>query len=88
MRITQDRGICVSELTDNLLASRMNNPVICEDRAVLLELRFTERCPNWCLDMVRTFNLSEPVLWKDAQATISCAGLRLTREDLIYNIVL
>lgn len=87
-RITLDRGICVSELSDNLLASRMNNPVICEDRAVLLELRFTERFPNWCMDMVRTFNLSEDFHSKHINETILLAGLRLALADLIYNIVL
>ena len=87
-RITLDRRICVSELSGNLLATQMDKPLIGEDRAVLLMLRFAERFPNWCRDMVRAFNLGEAFHSKHVHQTIFCAGLRLTLADLIYNIVL
>ena len=51
-------------------------------------MRFTERFPNWYRDMVHTFALSERSLWEHKQGTISCAGLLLKEDEVIYNIVL
>ena len=87
-RVTRDRSICVSEVSDDLLSMQMDNPLVCSTHTVIVGIRFTERFPNWFRDMVRTLELSEHSLWEHNQQTISCAGLVLREDEVISNIVL
>ena len=87
-RVTLDRHLRVSELSGQLLATRMDHPLMCVDRTVIMVLRFPERFPNWYRDMVQTFELGESFPRNHTQEILFCAGLQLTPDDLIYNIVL
>ncbi len=87
-RVTLDRSVCVSEVSDDLLSMQMDNPLICSAHTVILGLRFTERFPNWYQDMVHTLELSEGSLRERNQGAISCAGLLLREDEIISNIVL
>lgn len=87
-RVTLDRDLCVGEVGPDLLAMEVERPLVRVRDGLILELRFTDRFPNWYRDLVRTFNLSHPFLWKHSQQHISLPGLRLTPDDVIYNIVL
>lgn len=87
-RLTLDRRVAVSELSGHLLAPQMDDPLLCVDHTVILELRFAERYPDWYREFVRVFNLSQSFPSNRRQQIISMAGLRLTPGDVIHNIVL
>jgi hypothetical protein len=90
-RVTLDRSICVSEVSGDssaLLPTGMDNPLMSANHTVILELRFTDRFPDWYRELVRIFSLSQPLFWKGEQGKISCHGLHLTQGELIYSIVL
>lgn len=56
-RLTMDRQVS-SEPTSMLqLSGRMERPLLVWGNAVVLELKFTNRYPNWFEDLVRTFEL-------------------------------
>lgn len=55
VRVTLDRQVrAEAELTARL-STHMERPVLAFDHAVILELKFTNRFPNWFNDLVRTF---------------------------------
>ena len=55
VRVTLDRQVrAEAELTARL-STQMDRPVLAFDHAVILELKFTNRFPNWFNDLVRTF---------------------------------
>lgn len=57
MRITFDRQIqCGPEFADTL-GARVDDGVSPFQRNVVLELKFTDRLPNWCGEMIRAFSL-------------------------------
>jgi hypothetical protein len=58
-RVTMDR-LVRSELKRTLeLRTEMRKPILVWGGAVILELKFTNRYPNWFRDLVRTFNLRQ-----------------------------
>ena len=87
-RVTLDRRLHVSDLSDGVLATEMTNPLIGVYHAVILQLRFSDRFPDWYRELVRVFDLGAWISWSHSRETISCAGLRLTPDDVIHNIVL
>jgi SPX domain protein involved in polyphosphate accumulation len=58
-RLTMDRQVRLEPDTTTRLLTSMQNPVSVWGRAVVLELKFTNRFPNWFKDLVQTFNLSQ-----------------------------
>jgi hypothetical protein len=58
-RVTMDRMVR-SEFNPTLeLSTRMQNPIVVWNQTVVLELKFTDRFPNWFRDLVRTFDLRQ-----------------------------
>jgi hypothetical protein len=58
-RLTMDRMVR-SEFNPTLeLSTRMRNPIVVWSQAVVLELKFIDRFPNWFRDLVRTFDLRQ-----------------------------
>ena len=58
-RVTMDR-LVRSEFNPTLeLSTKMRNPIVVWGQAVVLELKFIDRYPNWFGDLVRTFNLRQ-----------------------------
>lgn len=90
-RVTLDRSICASKASGDfggLLPVAMENPLMCVNHLVILQLRFTERFPDWYRELVRVFSLGDPVSWSEDDAMISCDRPQLTADDILYNIVL
>jgi hypothetical protein len=58
-RLTMDRQVrSASDPTDRL-STQMRNPLQVWGDAVVLELKFTDRFPNWFRDLVQRFNLRQ-----------------------------
>jgi hypothetical protein len=90
-RVTLDRRICASMVSGDfggLLPVAMENPLMCVHHLVILQLRFTERFPDWYRELVQVFNLGDPVSWSEDDAMISCDRPQLTADDILFNIVL
>jgi hypothetical protein len=59
VRVTMDRQVR-SEFNPTLeLSTEMRNPIVVWGQAVVLELKFVDRHPNWFRDLVRTFDLRQ-----------------------------
>lgn len=58
-RLTMDRQVRSEADTEGRLSTTLATPVSIWDKAVVLELKFTDRYPNWFGDLVRTFNLHQ-----------------------------
>ena len=93
-RVTFDRNVRVATRFDQLLTTKMHKPFVCTgpgiepDDVVILELKFTERFPNWYRDLVRSFNLMQGGAAKYLEGTMMYAGRELAAKDVIRNMVL
>jgi SPX domain protein involved in polyphosphate accumulation len=56
-RLTLDRDVRSEPDPAARLSTRMRNPRVTWGKAVILELKFTNRFPNWFAELVRVFNL-------------------------------
>lgn len=59
VRVTLDRDVqsCVEKTTK--LSEKLDNPVKSFGNQVILELKFTDKFPNWFLELVRVFGLRQ-----------------------------
>jgi hypothetical protein len=57
VRVTFDRSVRIEPFFRAEAVTEMTNPVPIYTECVILELKFTNRFPNWCMDMVRSFDL-------------------------------
>jgi hypothetical protein len=60
-RLTMDRNIAAEPNLDDVVDTRMVHPrpVSDDNKRVVLELKFTNRFPNWYRDLVEIFNLTQ-----------------------------
>jgi hypothetical protein len=58
-RLTLDRQVRLESDATACLPTTMTKPLLVWGRAVVLELKFTNRHPNWFRDLVQTFNLTQ-----------------------------
>jgi len=58
-RLTMDRQVRSEPDPNARLSTQMRNPISVWGDAVVLELKFTDRFPNWFRDLVCTFNLRQ-----------------------------
>jgi hypothetical protein len=59
-RVTLDRQVCVEPNLDGVMKTEMKHPVFAFGHGpVILELKFTNRFPNWYRDLVEGFNLMQ-----------------------------
>lgn len=56
VRVTIDRAVQSELCLDGRLKTTLERPALCTKDVVILELKFTERFPNWFRDLVRRFN--------------------------------
>jgi len=56
LRVTMDRHILSEPQLDSTIRVKMDNPVRSFEGLVVLELKFTERFPNWFRELVRMAN--------------------------------
>ncbi len=59
VRVTLDRQVRCEPDPDARLNTIMNNPTFVFGDWVILELKFTDRFPNWFRDLVEVFNLTQ-----------------------------
>jgi hypothetical protein len=57
VRVTIDREVCAEPCFDLNMVVAMVNPVLVFGRNAVIELKFTNRAPNWILELIRMFNL-------------------------------
>ena len=93
-RVTFDRNVRVCPRTDQLLTTKMENIFQCTgegfdpDDVVILELKFTERFPNFYRDLVRSFDLMQTGAAKFMEGTLMYQGQQLDAPDVVRNMVL
>ena len=58
-RLTMDRQVCSDPEPVLRLCTKMVNPICVWGEAVVVELKFTNRFPNWFGDLVRVFGLKQ-----------------------------
>lgn len=59
VRITMDREVRTEPVFTAQLSTEMKNPTYVFGRHVILELKFTNRFPDWFKELVRVFNLMQ-----------------------------
>ena len=57
VRVTMDRNVLCDPEPTTRLSTKMINPVVVFGDNVILELKFTNRFPNWFGELVRAFGL-------------------------------
>jgi hypothetical protein len=87
-RVTMDRAVRVQPRFEGVLTTRMENPFVCTDETVILELKFTGRFPNWYRDLVQRFHCFQCGAAKFVEGTMMYAGRNLNANDVIRNMVL
>jgi hypothetical protein len=58
-RVTMDRQVLSEPNPTGQLSTHMSKPLLVWGRAVVLELKFTDRYPNWFRDLVQIFELRQ-----------------------------
>jgi len=58
-RLTMDRSVCSQRQFHTQLNTHMDKPTLIWGRKVVLELKFTDRCPDWFCELVRVFSLHQ-----------------------------
>lgn len=87
-RVTMDREVRVQLRNEGVLTTKMENPFICTEDIVILELKFTGRYPNWYRDLVQVFHCFQCGAAKFVEGTMMYAGRRQHINDVIRNMVL
>src|SRR5206468_8546323 len=59
VRVTMDRGMKIEPQFCPVLATGLENPVLTFGKAVMLELKFTNRFPDWFRELVQVFHLMQ-----------------------------
>jgi hypothetical protein len=65
----------------------MADPFVCTTDTVVLELKFTERFPNWYRDLVHAFNCFQTSAAKYAEGTTVYLGRHLSPRDVIRHLM-
>ena len=78
VRVTIDRNVRAEAQFDLNLATAMSEPVYVFGQSAVLELKFTDRAPNWMFEMVRLFNL------KQSGGPKYAGGIRLIGEQSLH----
>lgn len=79
MRVTFDRAVQCEPQLGAALRTGLNDAVAPFESQVVLELKFVNRLPNWCLEMIRAFGLKRGGAPKYAQ------GILLMGEERVSN---
>jgi hypothetical protein len=87
-RITMDRAVRAQPRDVGVLTTKMENPLVCTEDVVILELKFTGRYPNWYRDLVQVFHCFQSGAAKFVEGTMMYGGRRQHANDVIRNMVL
>jgi hypothetical protein len=58
-RVTMDRQVSAEANPEGILKTEMKHPYLCFDDTIILELKFTNRFPNWYRELVEAFGLMQ-----------------------------
>ncbi len=89
VRVTFDRHVRAVTRFDQALITRMEKPFVCtppgnaSNDLVILELKFSDRFPDWYRDLVQTFNLRQSGAAKYQEGSLLYAGRDLAAADVI-----
>jgi hypothetical protein len=75
-RLTMDRQVRSEPGLAGRLSTHMTKPILVWGSAVVLELKFTNRFPNWFKDLVQTFDLQQCGAAKYADGVTLLSGRR------------
>jgi hypothetical protein len=90
LRVTFDREVQCEPEFGTALNGKFSHPIPVFDRQVVFELKFTDRLPSWCGEMIRMFNLRRGGAPKYAQGVLLLGehrvsnhgvGLRIAEQD-------
>ncbi len=87
-RITMDRAVQVMPRFDGALQTAMENPYVCTEDVVILELKFTGRFPTWYRELVQIFNCFQCGAAKFVEGTMLHHGRHLPANDIVRSMVL
>lgn len=59
VRVTMDRSVRTEARTEPFFSTEMNHPSLPFGDRVILELKFTDRFPGWCRELVERFDLMQ-----------------------------
>lgn len=77
VRVTIDRAVRTEPCLTGRLSTKMENPVYVFGKATVLELKFTNRFPNWLRELVRVFHLHQ------TGGPKYCGGIQLMGEHRV-----
>ncbi len=84
IRITFDRDVrCEPKLRPEL-TTRFRSPVVPFGHQVVLEMKFTDRLPEWCRDLARAFSLSRRGAPKYAAGVTLIGEGRLAQQEVTF----
>lgn len=86
MRVTFDRQVQCEPEFGVALKTQLGDAVSPFDQRVVLELKFTNRLPNWCTEMVRTFGLVRGGAPKYAQGVLVMGEQRVSNQGVGFKI--
>lgn len=86
VRVTMDRTVRAVPRFDGRLTTVMENPLVCTENKVILELKFTGRFPNWYRDLVRTFGCFQTGAAKYVESTSLHLGRDLPERDIARSL--
>lgn len=86
VRVTFDRSVLAVPRPGGELVTHMDQPLVCTTDLVILELKFTDRFPNWFRDLVETFDCFQSGAAKYVEGTSLHLGRHLSPADVIRNL--
>jgi hypothetical protein len=87
VRLTIDRNVRSEPCSDARLLTSMEHPLICTQKKVILELKFTGRFPNWYGELVRVFNCFQTGAAKYIEGVILHLNRDLSPRDVPRTLV-
>jgi hypothetical protein len=85
VRVTLDRKVRIEVETGVQLTTEMRNPVLVFGNAVVLELKFTNRFPEWFKELVRVFGLMQCGAAKYVDGLTRLVDAQGTETMALYN---
>jgi VTC domain len=81
MRITMDRKVSTEPMSQLRFCGQLHNPFAVFGPEVVLEIKFTERFPSWCRDMVQALGLAQTGAAKYAWGIEQLGEARFGQRD-------
>ena len=86
VRVTFDRNIRIEPHFDFTAVVPMREPVSIYSPVVILELKFTDRFPNWFNDLVQSFNLMQSSAAKYSGGVLMLGEYRFNAQNIFEDV--